>query len=44
MLAFLIPEKSDGFILRWETLPNNRDLPRDPPYPDPSDLQVYKVQ
>jgi hypothetical protein len=36
--------RDSGYILRWETLPNNRDLPRDPPYPDPSDLQVYKVQ
>lgn len=28
------------FILRWETLPANRDRPRDPPYPPPSRLEV----
>ncbi|GAB4134494.1 MAG: hypothetical protein Kow0040_18260 [Thermogutta sp.] len=28
------------YILRWETLPPNRDRPRDPPYPPPSRLEV----
>jgi len=36
--------RDSGYILRWEALPNNRDLPRDPPYPDPAQLQVYKVE
>ncbi|MEA2068082.1 MAG: BNR repeat-containing protein [Verrucomicrobiota bacterium] len=35
--------RDSGYILRWEALPNNRDLPRDPPYPDPSLLEVYKI-
>ena len=32
------------FILRWETLPPNRDEPRPPPYPPPSQLRVYTIQ
>lgn len=32
------------FILRWETLPANHDRPRDPPWPDPSLLQVVEVR
>lgn len=34
----------ERYILRWEALPTNNDLPRNPPYPDPSPLQVYLLQ
>jgi len=32
------------YILKWETLDANRDRPRDPPWPDPSMLRVYKLE
>lgn len=32
------------FIIRWETLPSNRDGPRPPPYPPPSMLRVYTIK
>jgi len=32
-----------GYALRWETLGPNRDRPRDPPWPEPSMLRVYKL-
>lgn len=32
------------YVLRWEALPTNMDQPRNPPYPDPSPLQVYLLQ
>ncbi len=32
------------YILRWETLPANRDRPRDPPYPPPSRLEVILLE
>lgn len=40
------PSRPDGtrFMLRWETLPANRDRPRDPPWPEPSRLQVVEVR
>jgi hypothetical protein len=40
------PRRPDGtrFVLRWETLPANRDRPRDPPWPEPSLLQVVEVR
>ncbi|QQE11984.1 BNR repeat-containing protein [Planctomycetota bacterium] len=31
------------YVLRWETLGRNRDKPRDPPYPAPSNLVLYKI-
>ncbi|NUM54667.1 MAG: BNR-4 repeat-containing protein [Candidatus Hydrogenedentes bacterium] len=31
------------YIIRWETLGHNRDRPRDPPWPDPSMLCVYRI-
>lgn len=31
------------FMLRWETLPPNRDRPRDPPWPEPSMLEVWEL-
>lgn len=38
------PEPGTRYLLRWETLGRNRDLPRDPPLPDPSQLVLYKLQ
>ena len=32
------------YVLRWETLPTNRDQPRPAPYPPASMLRVYKLQ
>ncbi len=32
------------YILRWETLPPNRDRPRDPPYPPLSRLEVILLE
>ncbi len=32
------------YILRWETLGDNRDQPRPPPYPPPSMFRVYAVK
>ena len=32
------------YVLKWETLPRNRDLPRDKPWPKPSRLLLYKLQ
>jgi len=32
------------FVIRWESLPNNRDQPRPPPYPPPSMLRVYAIK
>jgi len=32
------------YILRWETLGDNRDQPRPPPYPPPSMLRMYAVK
>lgn len=31
------------YVLRWETLGENRDRPRDPPWPEPSALRVYRL-
>ena len=31
------------YMLRWETLPQNRDRPRSPPLPPPSMLRVYEI-
>jgi hypothetical protein len=30
------------YLLRWETLPSNRDMPRDP-VPPPTELRVYAL-
>lgn len=32
------------FILRWESLPANRDKPRDKPWPEPSMLRVIELR
>jgi hypothetical protein len=36
--------RADGrrWVLRWETLPRNRDLPRDE-VPPPTELRVYEL-
>lgn len=31
------------YVLRWETLPQNRDRPREGPLPEPSTLRLYKL-
>jgi hypothetical protein len=31
------------YVLRWETLGPNRDRPREKPWPEPSMLQVHRV-
>jgi hypothetical protein len=36
-------QKSVRYILQWETLGANRDLPREPPLPAPSTLRLYKL-
>ncbi|WP_236974039.1 BNR repeat-containing protein [Membranihabitans maritimus] len=39
------PESSDvKYIIKWETLPNNRDRPRGKPWPNPSQLYLYKIK
>lgn len=35
--------KGIRFVLRWETLPENRDQPREGPLPAPTMLRVYKL-
>ncbi len=37
--------EADGvyYFLRWETLGQNRDLPRDLPWPEPSSLELYRI-
>ena len=37
-------ESDCRYILRWETLGRNRDIPRDPPWPEPSLLEVIKIK
>ena len=32
------------YVLRWETLPANRDRPREGPLPEPSMLRVYELR
>lgn len=36
-------EASGRYILRWETLPHNRDRPRSDPLPEPSALRLYRL-
>ena len=38
------PEPNVRYDLRWETLGTNRDRPRDKPWPENSDLVLYKFQ
>lgn len=37
------PEGDVRYVLRWETLPSNRDRPRSPPLPPPSMLRLYEI-
>lgn len=41
-----IGEAKDGFryLLRWETINRNRDKPREKPWPEPSQLYLYKLK
>lgn len=32
------------YALRWETLGSNRDKPRDPPWPEPSELRLIVIE
>jgi len=36
-------EKGVSYLLRWETLPSNRDKARPEPWPEPSVLYLYKI-
>jgi hypothetical protein len=36
-------EKEVKYFLQWETLEANRDKPRQPPLPEPSQLRIYKI-
>jgi hypothetical protein len=36
-------DRQGEYFLRWETLPVNRDEPREPPFPPPSMLRVYRL-
>ncbi len=38
------PEAGFRYVLKWETLPSNRDLPRPEPWPEPSQLWLYKLK
>ena len=37
-------DRQGEYFLRWETLPVNRDQPRQPPFPSPSMLRVYRLR
>ena len=37
-------EPDARYVMRWETLPSNRDKPRPEPYPPASMLRVYKLK
>ncbi len=38
------PEEAGAhYLLKWETLPRNRDDPWDPPLPEPSTLKLFKM-
>jgi hypothetical protein len=37
------PDKNFSYILKWETLPANRDRPWPEPWPGPSKLYLYKI-
>ncbi len=38
------PDPAVRYVLRWETLPTNRDRPRPAPFPPPTMLRVYEVR
>ena len=37
------PDPNVHYMLRWETLPSNRDMPRDP-IPPPTRLRLYGIR
>ena len=37
------PDPAVRYLLRWETLPANRDRPRTGPLPGPSALRLYTI-
>ena len=37
-------DASVRYILKWETIPRNRDKPRPEPWPEPSQLYLYKLK
>ncbi len=37
-------EENVRYILKWETIPRNRDRPREKPWPAPSQLYLYKLK
>ena len=37
-------QRGTRYLLRWETLPANRDRPRRAPFPPPSMLRLYEIQ
>lgn len=38
------PPQNEEYILRWETLPANRDRPPEGPIPPPTTLRLYRIQ
>lgn len=38
------PDPSFRYMLKWESLPANRDRPREKPWPEPASLYLYKVE
>ncbi|MEM8969731.1 MAG: BNR repeat-containing protein [Bacteroidota bacterium] len=37
-------DKQLQYVLKWETLPRNRDKPRPKPWPEPSQLYLYELR
>ena len=37
-------DKTGDYILKWETINRNRDKPREKPWPEPSQLYLYKLK
>ena len=37
-------DQNFSYVLKWETLKANRDLPREKPWPEPSRLMLYKLK
>lgn len=38
------PDANYRYMLKWETLERNRDMPRDKPWPEASQLMLYKIK
>ena len=39
-----VQEGNVRYVLKWETINRNRDKPRDKPWPQPSQLYLYKLE